>query len=107
MTLQEYCPQVCQRASDCGLARAKRLAEIGRGDDLKLVEAAKDRQKEHYFKCKRQCEGAPVAPADRAEFERATGCLKIDDCAQFEACIHGEQADGGADAGAGEESRDE
>lgn len=95
MQLTEYCPKVCQRAADCGLERAKELAEISRGDDLKLIEAAKDRQKEHYFVCKRKCEAEPVAAQQRAEFERATRCLKLEDCVKFEACLHGDPADAG------------
>lgn len=88
MPLTDYCKQACQRASDCGFERAKRLAQIGGGADKQQVEAAGKSLKEHYFSCKRRCEAKPVSVTDEALYARAVACLSERDCKVYEACLN-------------------
>ncbi|MCB9608346.1 MAG: hypothetical protein H6716_17285 [Polyangiaceae bacterium] len=86
--LKDYCEKSCKRASECGLERAKALAQIGGGADKDLVGAAEKHQKEHYFRCKRGCEEKPVRDADRPLYGKAVSCLSETDCKLYEKCLN-------------------
>src|SRR5690606_7688708 len=88
MPLATYCEKSCKRASECGLERAKHLAQIGAGAEKEQVEAAEKHQKEHYFTCKRRCEQKPVQDADRALYGRAVRCLSETECKPYEKCLN-------------------
>ena len=88
MPLADYGEKSCKRASECGLERAKQLAQIGGGADKDQVEAAEKHQKEHYFSCKRSCEAKPVSDADRALYGRAVRCLSETECKPYEKCLN-------------------
>ncbi|MGE0324785.1 MAG: hypothetical protein AB7S68_20860 [Polyangiaceae bacterium] len=88
MPLTDYCEKSCKRASECGLERAKQLAQIGGGAEKEQVEGAEKRQKEHFFSCKRSCEAKPVKDSDRALYGRAVGCLSETECKPYEKCLN-------------------
>lgn len=108
MPLEDYCDKSCKRASECGLERAKHLAQVGAGADKEQVEAAEAHQKEHYFSCKRRCEEKPVQDADRVLYGRAVRCLSETECKPYEKCLNAvdRTAPAGSAAASAEEERE-